>query len=217
MNQGCKLSLFHLRKQWRVMNQWCRLSLSPPEEAMEGDEPGVQALPFTPEEAVEGDEAEVQVLPSLPYACPFQYHPVDNEWQRMTCTNLGLSYVGPNRVTQCCLHIPLTAPASIKPIHGDSNCYFRSLSYIITGSEEQHMQICRAIVRIIAHLLWEYLNMTDSEMEEYLASSCMECNGTWGTDVETMCVSHLLGIITSQQPLVNQEDGIGSIHVVSTT
>ena len=65
------------------------------------------------------------------------------------------------------------------------------------GCEEQHMQIHRDIVtytRIIAHLLREYLNMTDSEMEKYLASSCMECNGTRGTDVEIMCISHLLSI-----------------------
>lgn len=67
---------------------------SSPEEAIESDELEVHVLPSLPEDGMEDDEPEVHVLPSQPYVCPIQYHPVDNEWQRMTCTNLGLSYVG---------------------------------------------------------------------------------------------------------------------------
>ncbi len=54
--------------------------------------------------------------------------------------------------------VTLTHPdmRTIKRIRGDGICLFRSFSYIITGSEEQHMAVRAAIVSCmvdIAHFL----------------------------------------------------------------
>ena len=135
--------------------------------------------------------------PCQHFISPFMYHPVDNQWQIITCTNLGLRYVGPNRVTPGGLHVPLTLPASIRSICGDGNCLFRSFAYIITGSEEDHLRIRQAIVEhatVIAHLLRHYLGMTEHQMDQYLANNYMGYSGTWGTDLEMSTLSHLLGI-----------------------
>ena len=69
-----------------------------------------------------------------------RYCPTDEEWQRHTCELLGLRF---RRTFECQDGGPdtiLTRPDchTLKRIMGDGNCLFRSLSYIITGSEDQH-------------------------------------------------------------------------------
>ena len=61
---------------------------------------------------------------------------------------MGLQFHGKNRVRPGGPNVSLTPPdmRTIKRIMGDSNCLFRSLAYIITGSEDQHMAIRTAIL-----------------------------------------------------------------------
>ena len=107
-------------------------------------------------------------------------------------------YCGSNRTVPGSLHIPLTVPASVRSIKGDGNCFFRSISYIITGCEEQHEFVRRTILihmRAFGHLLFLWLNgRTIDNVEEYIQLSGMENYGTWATDVEMFALSHLLGI-----------------------
>ena len=123
---------------------------------------------------------------------------MNEEWQRATCENMGLIYCGSNRISPGGLHIPLTVPASVRSIKGDGNCFFRSISYIITGCEEQHEFVRRTILihmRAFGHLLFLWLNgRTIDNVEEYIQLSGMEADGTWATDVEMFALSHLLGI-----------------------
>ena len=37
-------------------------------------------------------------------------------------------------------------PGLVKPVKGDGNCLFWSFSYVITGSEEHHLEIRRWVV-----------------------------------------------------------------------
>jgi len=82
---------------------------------------------------------------------------------------------------------------------------FRALSYIITGSEEEHLMLRSAIVAhmvSIPHLLsgigpdglHNYLvSYGYDSIEEYLASTNMATKGSWGSDVEMCVLAHLLG------------------------
>jgi len=95
---------------------------------------------------------------------------------------------------------------SIKKIGGDGNCLFRAMSYIITGSEDQHFVIRSAITThmlTIPHLLnglgadgrenyLEHYNGGYASVEDYLEQTQMAINGTWGTDFEMCLLSHLL-------------------------
>ena len=76
----------------------------------------------------------------------FKYNPVDVEWQFRVCRLLGLGFCGPNRITPGSPNIPLANPVGFKNIRGDGNCMFQSLSFIITGSEDQHMHVRRAVI-----------------------------------------------------------------------
>ena len=71
----------------------------------------------------------------------FKYHPVGENWQQRVCQRLVLNYCGPNGVTPGGPEVWLTFPAAFKSICGDGNCMFHSFSFIITGSEEQHIEL----------------------------------------------------------------------------
>ena len=149
-------------------------------------------LPPSPSLSIDGLE---MLESSQTYECPYKYHPVDNQWQRMTCENMGLIYIQSNDITPGGLHVSLTVPASIRSIRGDGNCIFRSLSYIITGSEEQHESVRLAIVRhmrAFGHLL--HLHHDNRSIDEYIHISKMDESSTWATQVEMFALTHLLGI-----------------------
>ena len=74
---------------------------------------------------------------------------------------MGLQFYARNRVREGGPNIPLTRPdmRSVKRIEGDGNCLFRAFSYIITGSESQHMAVRQAIIRhmiSIAHFILDH-------------------------------------------------------------
>ena len=106
----------------------------------------------------DGTDSELAITGVYTDNSHFKYNPVDVEWQLRVCRLLGLGFCGPNRITPGSPNAPLANPVGFKNIRGDGNCMFRSLSFIITGSEDQHMHVRRAIIRHmrdIGNVLWE--------------------------------------------------------------
>ena len=138
----------------------------------------------------------------------YRYYPVNEEWQHNACRQLGLRFVTPFICVSGGPDVILTRPntTSLKKIGGDGNCLFRSLCYIITGSQTQHFELRSAIV---AHMLSihnllcglgsdghrNYFYGNYDSVETYLATSNMANNGTWGTDTEMCVLAHLLNVV----------------------
>ena len=138
----------------------------------------------------------------------YRYYPVDNEWQHNACRQLGLTFVRPFTCVPGGPDVVLRRPVttSLKKIEGDGNCLFRSLCYIITGSQAQHYELRCAIVAhmlSIPHLLCglgsdghrNYLYGYYDNVESYLSLTNMAINGTWGTDTEMCVLSHVLNTV----------------------
>ena len=129
---------------------------------------------------------------------PYHYHPVDQEWQVNACSELGLCFVGSNRVAPGGPRVPLKRPdpRTIRRIAGDGNCLFRSFSYILTGSEDQHRAVRLITIRhmrTIAHLLiGPHIPKRYGTIEDYIRGTDMDRDSTWGTDVEMFTLAHLL-------------------------
>ena len=166
----------------------------------------------------DGTDSELAITGVYTDNSYFKYNPVDVEWQLRVCHLLGLGFCGPNRITPGSPNAPLANPVGFKNIQGDGNCMFRSLSFIITGSEDQHMHVRRAIIRHmrdIGNVLWEsqispLLNNLRSIGEvavgynqspnadhmaginQYIAATRMDHDKTWGSEVEIMVLAHLL-------------------------
>ena len=80
------------------------------------------------------------------------------------------------------MHIPL-----------DGNCFFRSICYIITGSEDQHLAVRTATVDHLRELSEFQCNLTEHpNVQQYIQESHMYANGIWATTNEMMAVAHML-------------------------
>ena len=85
--------------------------------------------------------------------------------------------------------------SSVRRIKGDGNCLFQTFSYILTGSQEQHLAVRHAVLDhtinnaqfSLGHHLTGY-----NSVESYIASTGMDQDGTWGTDIEMLTLSHLV-------------------------
>ena len=156
-----------------------------------------QQLPLPSHEDGDDNVVDVEILSTTDSSSFRCYHPVDTEWQQRTCGDLKLRYCGPNGVTPGGPQVPLTTPLTRRNVKGDGNCLFRSLSYIITGSETQHMAVRQAIVRhmrSIGHFLMEQVDREYTSIEDYIVSHRMDQTCSWGTEVEIFATAHLLNL-----------------------
>ena len=72
------------------------------------------------------------------------------------------------------------------------NCLFRRFSYIITGSEDQHLAIHLIIVNHIASIAPLLLNVHIPNEYDTVEGTKMDQDSTWGTEVEMFMLAHLL-------------------------
>ena len=80
----------------------------------------------------------------------------------------------------------LKPPKKSFVIKGDGNCYFRAVSFILTGVEKHHFAVRQAICNFIAahyHDLNLFLDKY-KDGEDYLIDTEMRKDATWGTELE---------------------------------
>ncbi|XP_071854487.1 uncharacterized protein [Apostichopus japonicus] len=87
------------------------------------------------------------------------------------------------------LYTNTARPCNIWRIVGDGNCFFRSLSFIITKSENNH-HILRHL--IVQSLLECDLPSTSKSVQDYIQTSHMSDDSVWATEVEIMTAAKLL-------------------------
>lgn len=76
---------------------------------------------------------------------PRSFFPVDEMWQRQMCNKLNIDI----HFKLCSvLSVPLTKPLLGRQIVGDGNCFFRCLSFWITGTEDYHLVMRAKIVEV---------------------------------------------------------------------
>ena len=80
------------------------------------------------------------------------FNAVNEQWQRTACNLIGLQFVSRCDLDGCGPNVPWTRPRRVRHILGDGNCLFHSLSYIITGTESQHLQVREALLNHLASI-----------------------------------------------------------------
>ena len=126
---------------------------------------------------------------SQPAPCSLKFYSVNEVWRQKLCRGLGLRYIGHNGIATGGPDVCLTTPLSIKRIRGDGNIFYRSISHINTGSEDQHLTVSKAVVnlmRITGDVLTgdstvdikTYINNTP-----YINNSRVKQDGTWAVEV----------------------------------
>ena len=111
--------------------------------------------------------------------------------------------------------VPRTRPRRVRHILGDGNCLFRSLSYIITGTESQHLQVREALlnhlVSIEDMMIGHHISREYSSVMEYIRGTNTDRNGTWDTDIELITASHMLNT-----PLCMYDTAVLGLHMDPT-
>ena len=109
--------------------------------------------------------------------------------------NFGLEIISPNRASKGDGNTILTKPdmCCVKVMTGDGNCMFRALSFVLTGSQDQHLRVRSLICNHMhsIHLLVEPHISPNTNTRDYIERTRMEHNGTWGTDVELLTFANL--------------------------
>lgn len=119
------------------------------------------------------------------------FFPIDEHWQKLQCKRFGLKFI---KAEPEPFNIPilLTQPFATEKIRGDGNCWFRSLSVCITGSESSHLAVRKR--------LCEYMAIDDRvqgyvgslNIKQYIKQQKMMNNRTWATDTEIFASALML-------------------------
>ena len=127
---------------------------------------------------------------------PVLFFPITNSTRRNICPFFGLFDV--NIVMRQMSDYKLGGTGQgLKPpkkcfvIKGDGNCYFRAMSFILTGVEKHHFVVRQAICDFI-EVHYDDLNLFLEEYkdgEEYLIKTKMRNDATWGTELEIIAMA----------------------------
>ena len=137
--------------------------------------------------------SDIMIINHDTSADPFIFSTIDHVWQEQKAHNfdlpLQIKHIEQN-VTE------LGKPVQCKDVIPDGNCFFRCISFCITGSED-HFNSVRALIvsympEIRQHLEAKLLPDVTQTVEQYITDSKMDCNGTWATQVEIYVACKLL-------------------------
>ena len=141
----------------------------------------------------------------------FYYKPGDHNWQQQVTQQLGIENCVENfHDTQP--EITLGNPNTLVHILGDGNCFFRSISYYLFGTENQHELIRQLIISYMLTIPNEfesivmprYQNSLPKQkfsarktkpvetLQGYINNSNMTRSGTWATECEILSTASLL-------------------------
>ena len=89
----------------------------------------------------------------------------------------------------------LSCPKQLHSTIGDGNCFFRAISYIITGSESSYEIIREKVVRhMCTHINDKMTSYVNKSVIAYLNESGMSDNTTWATDAEIIGCASFIGM-----------------------
>ena len=123
----------------------------------------------------------------------YNYRPTDELWQTEKCKLL----LDCTPTFILCFHghgLSLQKPIT-KDIIGDGNCFFRAISYVITGSQRYHGKIRTFVVQHMAANQEKFTNIlrvSGQSVEDYIQVSQMAELGKYATEVEIIVTAHLL-------------------------
>jgi hypothetical protein len=158
--------------------------------------PSVKKVKVNPSSARDNEDCVITGT-ETPAATPFNFHSVDVQWQQSACQELGLQYCTQTPVRPGGPAVPLTRPdmRSVRRVQGDGNCLFRAFSYILTGSADQHIGVRHAILDHMTNNAQYFLGhhlIGYGSIQSYIASTGMDQDRAWGTDIEMLSLAHLL-------------------------
>ncbi|XP_050432528.1 uncharacterized protein LOC126840678 [Adelges cooleyi] len=119
------------------------------------------------------------------------FYPVDVLWRRQKCHALGLKLKRP--LDYRANKKILGTPSKYKFIGGTGNCFYRALSYVVTGTEHNQF-LLRTKISQVVRTNDKILHFLDGEEEltKYLKLININEEDTWSTSVDVLAAAILL-------------------------
>ncbi|XP_071963919.1 uncharacterized protein [Antedon mediterranea] len=125
----------------------------------------------------------------------FKFVPILEAQRKSMCHKVGINceHTGRNCGINRTSHIG--HPCQIKNITGDGNCFYRAISYIISGTENNHLILRKAIGNHLLEtddLFSSTLSVEYRTVMEYVIKKRVMDNGTWASNTEISAMANLL-------------------------
>ena len=124
-----------------------------------------------------------------------KFLPLHETQKKNICSNLGINYINRNSGGGLEKDGNIGHPVRIKHVIGDGNCFFRAVSYIISGTESNHIHLRKATVKHLLETNDLFSNTLSHEfrtVEEYVLKERVMDIGTWASNTEISCVANLV-------------------------
>ena len=82
----------------------------------------------------------------------YTFNPVDFNWQMNRCPIIKLVVHSTSYPVYKSDNMLIGIPKDKKTIRGDGNCFFRSISFALTGNEDHHLEVRKCVVEHILFL-----------------------------------------------------------------
>ena len=137
---------------------------------------------------------------------PRIFRPVNDSWQILMATALGIPVIHTHSIAE---KPYLRPPTHSIDVVGDGACFFRCIALAITGTQDYHFIIRRAVLahmRANPHIV-EGSGVLDGEnvyvVEDHIRRTNMESLTSWATQAEIFVTAHMLktAIYVYHEPL----------------
>ena len=121
----------------------------------------------------------------------FSFHPVMRTWQADKCKIFNLQIQKSHSLGT---KEALLSPCSLKTVIGDGNCFYRCISYCVTGSQDFHLNIRQ---KLVSHMrvnrdVMRTLIPGGAGVLDYIKQKKLGQPGTWATEVEIHAMANML-------------------------
>ncbi|XP_030841033.1 uncharacterized protein LOC115923821 [Strongylocentrotus purpuratus] len=125
----------------------------------------------------------------------FKFLPLSKNDKQNICTKLNIRYIGTSCDSRLDRDSFIGIPLHSKQIIGDGNCFFRAISYAISGTEHNHAILRNATVKHLLQTKDMFNNTLRQEyrtVREYVSKRRIMEDGTWATDTEISALANLI-------------------------
>lgn len=124
-----------------------------------------------------------------------RFLPLSNDQKKKQCEILGIPFLMNDCENRHQYGQEITVPMNCVQIEPDGNCFFRAISFCLTGKQDYHHTIRLAICNHLlenALLFRPFLRQGQNSTESHISLSGMLIDGKWATEIEILALSHLL-------------------------
>ncbi|VDI78599.1 Hypothetical predicted protein [Mytilus galloprovincialis] len=122
----------------------------------------------------------------------FTFHPIDMKWQAVQTIKFKLPVLFVHHFYSS--ESLIQVPTNIHPIIGDGNCFFRAVSFIMTGSEDYHEAVRKHLTAYMMTIPLKLSTVLPPRItvRQYLQKSNMASLSVWATEVEITAMASCL-------------------------